>query len=93
MRFIYCPECQTRQRVEELDSAPSMRPWGEVAQPMAWLVCGHDVALGPEVVVAEAPGAPYAGPGVAVAASTRSRDLRAADARQAQLISDPWLDA
>lgn len=84
----YCPDCATRQVVEETSTEGHMERRGEVEYQVTHLACGHTLQ-GPGHVVCAAPGAPYAGPGVAVAATTRARDLRAARARQEQL-DNPW---
>jgi hypothetical protein len=87
----WCPECRGRQVIEETSVEGHYEAWGEVEYLVTRLACGH-TTQGGETVVGPAPGAPYVGPQVAVAATTHPRDLRAAAARQRTLDADPWGD-
>jgi hypothetical protein len=73
--------------IEDEFSAGRMERWGEEEYWVTAFVCGHEQS-GPGKVVAPAPGAPYAGPGRATAATPSPRDLRAADRRQRELDDD-----
>jgi hypothetical protein len=86
----WCPECRTTREVEEQSPESHMERHGEVGYLVTRMDCGH-TTQGPSTVVGPAPGAPYAGPQVAVAATTNPRDLR--HARDRQLDADPWADA
>lgn len=85
----WCPECRSRQEVEDKHDESEMTRRGEVGYFVRDLSCGHSLTA-ETGIVGPAPGAPYAGPQVAVAHGTRPRDLRAARARQAQIDADPW---
>ena len=67
--------------IEEVSIEGTYRVYGEVECRVTWLDCGHQ-AVGPEVVIGAAPGAPYAGPQVAVARTASPRDLQDAAERQ-----------
>ena len=80
----FCGECRTMREVVDQFFASKMEKWGEIDYSVTALDCGHEIQ-GPDRVVGPAPGAPYAGPSVAPAATSRPRDLRAAHRRQQQL--------
>lgn len=81
----YCPNGHGLQTVEDVDPhASQMTASGEEEWTGTYLACGCTLTENPRIV-GPAPGAPYAGPGVAVAASSRPRDLRAAQRLQDRL--------
>lgn len=88
---VFCPECLTRKAVEdEFDTGTYEGP-NEIAWWVTVLACGHSIE-GPRQIVGPSPGAPYAGPTRAVAASTSPADLAAAKAEQPPVdpAQDPW---
>lgn len=86
-----CPNGHGRQFVEDVDPhASRMTARGEEEWTGSYLACGCTITENPRIV-GTAPGAPYAGPGVAVATSARPRALREAVARQ-RVLDDPWGD-
>ena len=85
----WCPDCRSRQEVEDRHAESHMTAHGEAGYTVTDLSCGHSLTTDARII-GPAPGAPYAGPQVAVAASHRPRDLRAAQARQRVIDADPW---
>lgn len=87
----WCGECRRTQDVEDQFDAGTY----EGPHEMAWWVtvfsCGHTTE-GPRRIVGASPGAPYAGPTIPVAASTKASDLAAARPAQPPLdpAQDPW---
>lgn len=77
----WCGMCGRMREVEDTHEESHYEPWGEVGYQVTDLACGHSLQ-GEGRRIGAAPGAPYAGPGVATAATARPRDLRGARARQ-----------
>lgn len=89
-RDEWCPECRTGSSVEDEFTESRYERSGEYEFTVTKLACGHDVISGDHHVGA-APGAPYAGHGTVVAASTRPRDLHDAAVRsRLSAADDPW---
>ena len=93
MQMTYCPDCRTMQPVEDTHHESNY----EGGSAMAWeqhytvedLACGHQrITRG--AATNTAPGAPYAGPDIPVAASHHPRDLAAARAEYRAHTADPW---
>lgn len=80
----WCVPCWSRVTIEEVCVESELTSFGEIDYTITHMVCGHHTQ-GPGHVRGAAPGAPYAGPQVAVAATTRPWDIDAARARQRQL--------
>ncbi len=85
----WCPECQLTQRIVDASDESTMERSGERGYWVERLACGHETQTD-RGVVGPAPGAPYAGPGVAVAATSHPRDVARARAAQVKLDADPW---
>jgi len=92
-RDVWCPECRTSSTVTDEFSHGWYERDGEHQATVTVLACGHRVQSG-DRVVGGAPGAPYAGPGVVVAASQSPRDRLAAALAQSRqsAATDPWAE-